>query len=66
MSIERSKQDNEKWMQLCEMAAVEQDPNKLLALVTEINRLLTEREEKLRGNSETDKQHVTSGNGSLA
>jgi hypothetical protein len=29
----------EKWMQLCERAAREQDPGKLLELVTEINRL---------------------------
>jgi len=27
-------------MELCELAANEQDPNKLMALVTEINRLL--------------------------
>jgi hypothetical protein len=31
-------QDEEKWMSLCERAAVEQDPKKLLHLVSEINR----------------------------
>lgn len=30
----------EKWMELCAQAAKEQDPQKLLALVDEINRLL--------------------------
>jgi hypothetical protein len=32
----------ERWMELCAMAAKEQDANKLIALVTEINRLLKE------------------------
>jgi hypothetical protein len=31
---------DERWMQLCEQAAVEQDPEKLMKLVEEINRLL--------------------------
>lgn len=31
------------WMALCERAAVEQDPKKLLELVSEINRLLDAR-----------------------
>ena len=38
----------EQWRQLCELAAVEQDPEKLLALVKEINRLLDEKEKRLR------------------
>ena len=38
----------ERWQQLCEQAAVEQDPEKMLALITEINRLLSEKEERLR------------------
>ena len=42
----------EKWLQLCEMAAVEQDPKKLLGLVKEINRLLDEKHQRLeRGRS---------------
>jgi hypothetical protein len=36
------------WTELCERAANEQDPKKLLALVAEINRLLEEKEERLR------------------
>jgi len=30
----------ERWFQLCQLAAVEQDPAKLIALVTEVNQLL--------------------------
>ena len=37
----------ELWMQLCERAAIEQDPIKMLELITEINRLLVEKEERL-------------------
>jgi hypothetical protein len=36
------------WTELCELAANEQDPKKLLELVAEINRLLEEKEERLR------------------
>ena len=35
-------------MELCARAAVEQDPDKLLILVKEINRLLEEKEHKLK------------------
>jgi len=42
----------EQWRQLCELAATEQDPERLLALVKEINRLLDEKEKRLRGKSE--------------
>jgi hypothetical protein len=38
----------ERWKQLCEQAAVEQDPDKLIALTQEINRLLTDKEERLK------------------
>lgn len=40
-------QKKERWMELCTQAAEEQDPRKLLALVTEINRLLEEKERRL-------------------
>jgi hypothetical protein len=36
------------WMKLCEQAAVEQDPEKLVALTREICRLLEEREKSLQ------------------
>jgi hypothetical protein len=37
----------EQWQQLCERAAVEQDPDKLLTLTQQINALLREKEERL-------------------
>src|SRR2546427_654291 len=37
----------ERWIELCELAAKEQDPVKLLSLVEEINRLLDERDQEL-------------------
>ena len=40
--------DKERWLELCQQAAVEQDPKKLVALVTEINQLLQEKEERLK------------------
>jgi hypothetical protein len=36
------------WMQLCEQAAVEQDAEKLLALVKEINQMLDEKDRRLQ------------------
>jgi hypothetical protein len=38
----------ERWQELCALAANEQNPEKLLELVTEINKLLEEKEERLR------------------
>jgi len=38
----------EKWMQLCEQATVEQDSEKLMVLITEINRMLDEKEQRLK------------------
>ena len=35
------------WMQLAELAANEKDPEKLSALVKEINRLLAEKQDRL-------------------
>ena len=37
----------EKWMELCELAANEQDARKLMALIAEIARLLEVRQERL-------------------
>jgi len=39
----------ERWMQLCEQAAVEQDTYKLMLLIQEINRLLEEKEQDYIG-----------------
>jgi hypothetical protein len=38
----------EEWMELCELAANEQDPAKLMKLVAEINRLLEAKEQRLK------------------
>jgi hypothetical protein len=37
----------ERWMELCAQAADEQDPEKLMALVKEINTLLQAKEKRL-------------------
>ena len=43
------------WTELCRQASVEKDPRKLLQLVTEINRLLAERQARLaRGHKPED------------
>lgn len=39
--------NKERWMELCEQAAVEQDCKKLLALTAEIARLLEEKQRRL-------------------
>jgi hypothetical protein len=42
--------ENEKrWKELCELASREQDPEKLLKLITEINALLDEKFNRLGG-----------------
>jgi hypothetical protein len=41
--------DKERWLKLCEQAANEQDPQKLMHLVAEITRLLGEKEQRLKG-----------------
>jgi hypothetical protein len=40
---------HELWRILCEQAAVEQDPNRLLELVTRVNDLLEQQEKRLIG-----------------
>ena len=37
----------ERWRELCEQAAIEQDPHKLSELVAEIDRLLEEKQNRL-------------------
>lgn len=39
------------WMHLCEQAAVEQDPDKLLDLIRQINQILEEKERRLKAAS---------------
>lgn len=38
----------ERWRALCEQAAIEQDPQRLLELTSEITRLLAEKEDRLK------------------
>jgi hypothetical protein len=39
----------ERWLSLCEQAASEQDPERLMELVSEINRTLEDKERRLLG-----------------
>jgi hypothetical protein len=41
--------NEEAWRQLCALAAREQDPEKLMALIAEIDRMLGEKMKRLRG-----------------
>jgi hypothetical protein len=44
----------ERWQELCAQAAKEQDPEKLLALTLEINRLLEEKEDRVKAARKSD------------
>jgi hypothetical protein len=46
-ALQEKIQHEQQWMALCERAAVEKDPKKLLELVSEINRLFQFRKEHL-------------------
>jgi len=39
--------NKERWQELCEQAEIEQNPDKLIALIREINRLLEEKQSRL-------------------
>jgi len=43
----------ERWQRLCEQAVVEQDPERLIELTSEITRLLEEKEKRLRSQKES-------------
>ncbi|MGA7219992.1 MAG: hypothetical protein WBX38_16875 [Candidatus Sulfotelmatobacter sp.] len=51
-NAEPSGHNAEHWVELCARAAVEQDPKKLLELVSEINRLLDVRNKRLAGEAD--------------
>jgi hypothetical protein len=54
--------NKERWQELCKLAAVEQDSEKLLALVQEINRLLDEKRNRLLNKqSGADESQTESG-----
>lgn len=46
----------EAWRRFCERAAVEQDPDKLLELVKEINRMLEEKESGVEPRKDNEKK----------
>lgn len=48
----------ERWQELCELAAEEQDGEKLVELIREINRLLEEKEDRLKGLRHAQRQHA--------
>ena len=59
--------NEERWRKLCTLAAVEQDPKKLMELVREITRLLELRDEQrsrqgdLADDEEPDSKQTTEG-----
>ena len=57
-SLQMDRDTKERWLILCEQAAVEQDPARLLALVTEINRLLDEKQQRVRQKNEYFSNHA--------
>jgi hypothetical protein len=52
--IDGQGEGNDSWLALCEQAAVEQDPAKLLALAGQINGVLEERQGRLRQSKVTN------------
>lgn len=48
------KYDRKRWLDLCRQAAVEQDPQELLKLVREINRLLEEEQTRRKPERNAD------------
>jgi hypothetical protein len=43
----RMRENTERWMELAKLASTEQDPVKLLTLISEINKLLLAKEKRL-------------------
>jgi hypothetical protein len=54
----------EVWMHLCEQAAIEQDPDKLMDLIKQINQLLEEKEHRLLGKLNSPDNNHDKGQGS--
>jgi hypothetical protein len=44
-------ENREKWMELCAKAATEQDPDRLMDLISQINQLLEAKQRRLKGGS---------------
>jgi hypothetical protein len=49
------------WMHLCEQAAIEQDPDKLMDLIKQINQLLEEKERRLKGSLNSPNNDANEG-----
>jgi hypothetical protein len=49
------RENKERWRELCEQAAVEQDPKKLLELTRQINDLLLGKQHRLESEASPDK-----------
>jgi hypothetical protein len=49
-------QKKEEWLRLCEEAANEQDPVKLMKLIAEIDRMLAEKEQRLKATRSSGKE----------
>lgn len=45
----------EQWQKLCAEAATEQDPQRLMKLIAEIDRMLKEKEQRLKAQRQTSK-----------
>jgi hypothetical protein len=43
----------DEWMQMCEQATIEQASERLVTLITEINRMLDEKEQRLKSGKST-------------
>lgn len=52
-------ENGERWRKLCEQAAVEQDPRKLMELVSQITQMLDEKEQRLLRQQQTEDQETS-------
>jgi hypothetical protein len=52
-------QTEERWRELCELATVEQDPERLMVLVREITRLLEEKQARLSGRHDSSSTNTS-------
>jgi hypothetical protein len=56
----RMRENEQRWKELCELAAKEQDPKKLIELTRQINDLLLFKQKRV-DSEETQKQGLTKG-----
>ena len=53
--------EKERWLQLCEQAANEQDSTRLMALITEIDRLLEAKNVRLKAENSGERRENEAG-----